>query len=101
MTRIALAALAIISLMSGFSHARHSEWDKSREPPVSLESALEMAKAELEREAVDYFCVGAKLANTFSGGDWELHFSSEDGREIWISIGSDKKVRRSDKEFQH
>jgi hypothetical protein len=94
----ALAAIAVV-LFTTSVFARRIVWRIADEPPVSLQSALDLAKAELKDES--YFCVGASLAQTFTQGDWELHYATKQGKEMWISVGSDKSVRKSDKGFDY
>lgn len=101
MAKTSFIILAAGLLSCAFTYARHAEWDKSAKPPVSLQQALEIAETELKNDGIEYFCIGASLANTFSGGDWELHFSSKEGKEMWISVGSDRKPRKSATAFQH
>ena len=82
-------------------YARYEPWKKTQTPPISLQLALALAENELAKEDVRYYCIGALLANNFTGGDWELHFSSSRDGEMWISVGSDKSVRKSKTEFQY
>ena len=96
-----LIILTVLALSSGISYALHIAWNPKEKPPISLSLALKLAKAELEKEETEYFCVGASLAITFSKGDWELNFSSKDGKYIWISVGSDKKIRKSKTGFSY
>ena len=101
MIRRTIVILIACLLCCAVAYARYAEWKKTALPPVSLRSALDMAEAELRNQKIEYYCIGASLANTFRGGDWELHFSSKDGTEMWISVGSDKQLRKSDKAFQY
>ena len=57
--------------------------------------------AEIEQQEGKFFCIGAKLAKTFTGGDWELHYSSAGGKQLWVSVGSDKSVRVSAMGFDY
>ena len=77
------------------AYARNIMWTKTSRPPTSIKMAVTLAEAELKKEPTEYFCIGASLARTFSQGDWELHFSSKGGQEMWVSVGSDRKVRKS------
>ena len=47
------------------------------------------------------YTAGASLAQTFTQGDWELHYATRQGKEMWVSVGSDKSVRKSDQGFEH
>lgn len=87
--------------MSGFSYARRAAWDTKQKPTLSLQRALELAHQELDQTDDSFYCVGATLANTFAGGDWELAFASQKGLKIWVSVGNDLKVRKSETEFQY
>ena len=101
MTRRIITILAICVLISGIAFARRVSWHKTQKPPVSLRLALALAEAELKSDKVEYFCIGASLARTFTEGDWELRFSSKEGKTMWISVGSDKKVRKSEDGFEY
>ena len=94
----ALAAIAVV-LFTTSVFALRIAWRITDEPPVSLQSALGLAKAELKDDS--YYCVGASLAQTFTKGDWELHYATKKGKEMWVSVGSDKSVRKSDQGFAH
>lgn len=83
------------------AYAMHVMWTKTSRPPTSIKMAVTLAEAELKKEPTEYFCIGASLARTFSQGDWELHFSSKDGQEMWVSVGSDRKVRKSKTGFSY
>ena len=48
-----------------------------------------------------YYFVAASLAKTFTGGDWELHFCRKQGKDMWISVGADKSIRKSDHGFEY
>src|SRR4051812_30196367 len=82
-----IAALAVGVLFTTSVLALRIAWRIADEPPISLQAALELAKAELKDDS--YFCVGATLARTFTQGDWELHYSTKKGKEMWVSVGSD------------
>jgi len=101
MSKRTIMILTTCLLCSAVAYARYAEWKKTEKPPVSLRSALDLAEAELKNEGIDYYCIGASLASTLRGGDWELHLASKEGREMWISVGSDKQPKKSDKAFQH
>ena len=101
MTKRITTVLMVCVLISGIAYAKHASWHKHQKPPVSLQLALALAEAELENDKVEYFCIGASLARTFSEGDWELHFSSKNKKEMWVSVGSDKKVRKSEDGFKY
>ena len=66
-----------------------------------LALALAIAEAELEKEKIEYHCISANLAKTFSEGDWEFHFCSKDGKHLWLSVGSDRKVQKSEYGFEY
>ena len=93
--------LTVCVLFSGIAYAKRASWHKSDKPPVSLQESLTLAEAELKNEKAEYFCIGASLARTFSEADWAFHFSSKDGKEMWVSVGSDKKVRKSEEAFEY
>lgn len=96
-----VSILVVCILVTGIAYAKRNAWKPKEKPPVSLHLALTLAEAELEKEGADYFCIGASLARTFSEGDWELQFSSEAGKTMWVSVGSDKKVRKSQHGFEY
>lgn len=96
---LGLAILVIGLCNTGF--ARRIMWKLDERPPVSLRAAVDLAEAELKSEPIEFFCIHASLAKTFSQGDWELRFSSKEGKEIWVSVGSDRKVRKSNGMFEY
>lgn len=96
-----LAVAVMCLLICGVVWAKNAGWKNTERPAVSLRLALALADTELEKEEVPYFCIGASLARTFTEGDWELHFSSKDGKEMWVSVGSDKSIRKSKEGFNY
>jgi len=101
MNKRLIVVLVCCLLVCGSAYARRIAWKKTDKPPVSLHLAITLAESELEKEPTKYFCIGAFLARTFSEGDWELRFSSEDGKEMRVSVGSDKSVRKSKEGFEY
>mgnify|MGYP006294312473 CR=1 FL=1 len=91
----------VCALVSALAYSRQIAWKPREKPPVSLRLALTLAEEELQKEDVEYFCIGAGLAKTFSDGDWAFHFSSEKGEEIWVNIGSDQKIKKSKTGFEY
>src|SRR5215469_8322250 len=104
MRRKLILPLLLVLLACAAAEARHIKWKADERPPVSLKEALKLAEAELEHmpltRETDYYCIGASLAKTFSNGDWELHFSSQGGELIWVSVGSDRSVRTTKTGFE-
>lgn len=100
MKRLILSVVCM-ALLSGAVYARRIAWKPTEKPPVSLADAIKLAEAQLQKEKVQYFCIGASLAKTFSEGDWELNFSSKDGKQMTVSVGSDMKVRQSEQRFDY
>jgi hypothetical protein len=98
--RLALATL-VLALVGGVAFARYIKWKPAEKPPVLLPLAVALADAEIEKHEGKFFCIGAKLAKTFSGGDWELHYSSSTGTQLWVSVGSDRSVRVSETGFDY
>jgi hypothetical protein len=94
-----IALCVLIGVVTAF--AKNAGWNNDQKPPVSLKEALTLAEADLKQDDVEFFCIGASLARTFSAGDWELHYSSTQGKELWLSVGSDKKVRKSTSGFSY
>ncbi len=92
-----VAVLAL--LICGVVYAKNAGWKNTDKPAVSLRLALALADTELEKEDAQYFCIGASLARTFTEGDWELRYSSKEGKEMWVSVGSDKSIRKSKEAF--
>jgi len=88
-------------LIGGAVHARNIAWKANEKPPVSLAEAIKLAETHLQEKKIQYFCIGASLAKTFSNGDWELNFSSKEGKQMWISVGSDMNVRESEHGFDY
>lgn len=101
MRKRSILTLTVCVVCCAGAYGRYAEWNKAAKPPVSLRSALDLAEAELKGEGTEYYCIGASLANTFRGGDWELHFSSKEGKEMWISVGADRRPKKSEQAFQY
>ena len=100
--RIAVVSLGLLVLVLGsVASARRIAWKPQDKPPVLLSEALAVADKELEKHEGKYHCIGASLAQTFSRGDWELIYCTPEGKSLWISVGSDKGVRASDKGFSY
>ncbi len=101
MNKQMLVLAAVCLLVCGAVFAKNAGWKNTEKPAVSLRLALTLADTELEKEDVQYFCIGASLARTFTEGDWELRFSSKDGKQMWISVGSDRSIRKSKEGFEY
>ena len=91
---IALLSLTIVCLCYGANIA----WNKNEKPKISLVEAHKRALQALESRHIDYYCIAATVAQTFSECDWELHFAAINNIEIWVSVGTDN-VRVSEKGF--
>ena len=98
-----LAAMIVCALVlcCGTALARRIAWRSTDRPPVSLRLALVLAEEELASEKVEYYCIGASLAKTFSKGDWAFRFASENGKGMSVSVSSDRKVRKSADGFEY
>jgi hypothetical protein len=101
MIRRAAFATVVLALLGGVSYARYIQWKPEEKPPVSLPLAAALADAEIEKQEGKYYCLGASLAKTFTGGDWELRYSSTSGKQLWVSVGSDRSVRVSAMGFEY
>lgn len=99
MRRATAVAVIAITLFATSVSARRILWRVGDVPPVPLPSALDLAKAELNDDS--YFCIGATLVQTYTKGDWELRYSTKDGKQMWVSVGSDKSIRKSEDGFIH
>ena len=93
--------LLVLLLLGGVASARRVVWKPQEKPPVLLSEALALADGELAKREGKFHCIGASLAKTFTGGDWELTYSTPEGKLLWISIGSDKSVRASTEGFSY
>ena len=99
--RIFIGVLAVFVITS-ICYARNIAWIKTEEPPVKLEEAIVIANEELkDNNYINYYCVAASLAKTFSSGDWVLKFYSKDGKEVWVNVASDKTVLISEDGFRY
>jgi hypothetical protein len=98
--RVALATM-VLALLGGVAFARYIQWKPAEKPPVLLPLAVALADAEIEKHEGRFYCIGATLAKTFSAGDWELHYSSSTGKQLWVSVGSDRSVRVSETGFEY
>lgn len=96
-----VAVVVILTVLCEAAYALRMVWKNTDQPPVSLHLALSLAEEELAKEDVKYFCIGASLAKTFSEGDWALHFSSKEGKEMWVNVASDKKITKSKEGFEY
>jgi hypothetical protein len=93
--------VACSMLLCSAAYARRIAWIPTERPPVSLAEAITLAETQLKKEKVQYFCIGASLAKTFSEGDWQFSFSSREGKRMTVSVGSDKKVWTSEHGFDY
>ena len=91
----------LLLCFGGAAFARYIKWKPEEKPPVSLSEALLLADAQILKREEKYHCVGATLAKTFTGGDWELQYGSPEGKSLWASVGSDKSVRLSATGFEY
>ena len=98
--RITLIAVILLMCCS-VALARRIAWKANEKPPVSLAVAAALADAKAAEKDEELFCIGASLAKTFSGGDWEFQYSSAKGKQFWISVASDKSIRVSDHGFEY
>lgn len=97
-TRITIALLLLMA--AGIGYARYIRWHENIKPPISLAEALAKAADALKPRHVDYYCLSATVAQSFSQCDWELHFAATNQTEIWVSVGTDK-VRVSELGFDY
>ena len=81
--------------------AKNAGWHAKEKPSVSLVEAHQIALAALKDRHIDYYCLGASVARTFSSCDWELHFSSAGGAETWVSVDDHREARISDHGFEY
>jgi hypothetical protein len=93
---IGLLSLAVVYLC----YAKNAGWHKKEKPKISLTEAHTKALETLKPRHVDYYCLAATVARTFSECDWELHFATTNNTEVWVSVGTDK-VRVSDHGFNY
>jgi len=100
MNKIIISILCLGAL-TGICFARNISWVKTDEPPIKLSKALMIAEDELIKQGKDnkYYCIETHLGKTFSKADWLLHYSSKDGKDLWINIESDGSVRISKEPF--
>ena len=99
--RTGLLCLILGIALGGVAAARYIQWKPAEKPPVLLPDALVLADAELTKKGGEYHCISATLAKTFTGGDWELRYSTAKGKSMWVSVGSDKSVRTSEQGFEY
>lgn len=96
--RIAIALLSLMVVC--LCHAKNAGWHTNQKPQISLTVAHTKALEALKSRQVDYYCLAATVARTFSECDWELHFAATNNMEVWVSVGTDK-VRVSDHGFNY
>ncbi|MEI9865429.1 MAG: hypothetical protein WDN00_12920 [Limisphaerales bacterium] len=97
-TRITIAILSLTFIC--LCYAKNAGWHTNEKPKISLTEAHTKAVDALTSRHVDYYCLSATVARTFSGCDWELHFAATNNAEVWVSVGTDK-VRVSDHGFDY
>jgi len=83
------------------AHAKNAGWNKAERPSPSLIEAHQIALDAIKTRGIEYFCLSATVARTFSECDWELHFSSKEGKEIWVSVGHERKAKVSEQGFNY
>lgn len=91
----------ILALFCGVAYARRIAWKTTEVPPVSLGTTLALAEENLSSEPTRYFCIGASLAKTFSDADWALHFSSKEGKELWVNVDEKKNIKKNTEPFEY
>ena len=94
MKRLVFIAVAMAIISCAAAQASYVIWKKTDPPPVSLSAALALAEENMAAEDVQYFCIGASLAKTFSDGDWAITFSSKEGKVMTVNVASDKKITK-------
>ena len=99
--RTAILCGILLLCLSGVAFARYIKWKPEERPPVSLKEAVTLADAAAAKREEKYHCISATLAKSFTGGDWELTYSTPGGKTLWISVGSDKSVRESERGFAY
>ena len=97
-TRITVVLLSLTLIC--LCYARNIAWKTNEKPPISLAQAHKKALEALEPRGVEFHCISATVAKTFSGCDWEMHFGATDGKDVWVSVGMDS-VRVSEQEFEY
>jgi hypothetical protein len=97
-TRITIALLLLT--VFGWCYAKRAGWNNNVKPKISLMQAHQKALDALKSRNLDYYCVNATLASTFSECDWELRFAATNNTQIWVSVGTDR-VRVSEHGFEY
>jgi hypothetical protein len=97
-TRIAIALLCMTVIC--LCYAKRVMWPNNEKPKISLIEAHTRALEALKPRHIDYYCLTATVARTFSECDWELHFAATNNAQIWVSIGTDM-VRVSEYGFNY
>lgn len=92
--------ITVLLAITCFCYSRNIAWSSREKPKISLTDAQARALEALKSRHVDYYCIGASLAQTFSDCDWELHFGATNHPEVWVSVGTDN-VRVSDQGFNY
>ena len=64
---VVLLSLTLVCLC----FARNSAWKANEKPPISLVVAHKKALEALESRHVEYHCLSATVAKTFSGSEWQ------------------------------
>ena len=93
--------LVVLLALGSAAAARNITWKPNEKPPISLEQALQLAEPKVKAEQAEFYCLGASIAKNFSQADWELQYGSASGKQLWVSVGSDRQIRVSHAGFSY
>ena len=68
-------------------------WRPNQQPPIPLDQALTLAEAQIKSEGAKFYCLRADIAGGPSSAEWLLEYGSRSGKQLWVSVASDRKVR--------
>jgi len=84
--------ITILIALTATVFARRISWPINQKPRISINSAVETATKELNKNGGSYYCVSAEVWITFTNCDWELDFTNTAGERRIVSVGSDLSV---------
>jgi hypothetical protein len=90
MKRIVTVGFILILVAATFAGA--AIWQSNKKPTISLNEAVKLATDTLNKDGGDFYCLGARVMSGQTDCDWYLDFSSTNGGNRWVEVGSDKKV---------
>ena len=96
-----ILTLVVLLALGVAVFGRRIAWRPTEKPSVTIIAAVETATKELNKDGGDFYCLGGRIAKTFSDCDWELQFCNTAGERRVVSVGSDHKLNISNHGFEY